>query len=191
MRKFLMKIIECINPYLAKNGGPIILAQIENEYNGNDQAYVDWYGTLVTNEFSSTEIPWIMCNDHATNSTIETCNSCNCLDDDWIDRHLHDYPNKLMLFTENESWFQTWGLAVAIRTTTDFAYSVAEWFAGDGSYHSSYMWHGGNNYGRTAASGITTMYSDDALLHADGTPNEPKYTQLSRLQHLITNYAQV
>ncbi|CAF1012202.1 unnamed protein product [Rotaria sordida] len=144
MRKFLMKIIEYINPYLAKNGGPIILAQIENE-------------------FSSTEIPWILCNGHAANSTIETCNSCNCLDD---------------------------GQAVAIRTTTDFAYSVAEWFAGDGSYHSSYMWHGGNNYGRTAASGITTMYSDDALLHADGIPNEPKYTQLSRLQHLITNYAQ-
>ncbi|CAF1002231.1 unnamed protein product [Rotaria sordida] len=138
-------IIEYINPYLAKNGGPIILAQIENE-------------------FSLTEIPWILCNGHAANSTIETCNSCNCLDD---------------------------GQAVAIRTTTDFAYSVAEWFAGDGSYHSSYMWHGGNNYGRTAASGITTMYSDDALLHADGIPNEPKYTQLSRLQHLITNYAQV
>ncbi|CAF3381904.1 unnamed protein product [Rotaria sp. Silwood1] len=191
MRTFLMKIIEYVNPYLAKNGGPIILAQIENEYNGNDQAYVDWCGSLVTNELSSTQIPWIMCNGHAANSTIETCNSCNCLDDGWIDHHLHDYPDKPMLFTENEGWFQPWGEAVAIRTTADVAYSVAEWFAGGGSYHSYYMWHGGNNYGRTAASGITTMYADDVLLHADGTPNEPKYTQLSRLQHLIANYAQI
>ena len=191
MRKFLMKIVEYVSPYLAKNGGPIILAQIENEYNGNDQAYVDWCGSLVINEFSSTQIPWIMCNGHAANSTLETCNSCNCLDDGWIDRHRHDYPDKPMLFTENEGWFQPWGDAVAIRTTADVAYSVAEWFAGGGSYHSYYMWHGGNNYERTAASGITTMYADDVLLHADGTPNEPKYTQLSRLQHLIANHAQV
>ncbi|CAF0798310.1 unnamed protein product [Adineta ricciae] len=191
MRKFVLSIIDYVNPYLAKNGGPIILAQIENEYGGDDQEYVNWCGSLVTNELSSTQIPWIMCNGHAANSTIETCNSCNCLDDGWIDRHRHDFPDKPMLFTENEGWFQPWGEAVAIRTTTDVAYSVAEWFAGGGSYHSYYMWHGGNNYGRTAGSGITTMYADDVLLHADGTPNEPKYTQLSRLQHLIADHAEV
>ena len=50
---------------------------------------------------------------------------------------------------------------------------------------------GGNNYGRTASAGITTMYADDVCLHSDGTPNEPKYTQLSRLQHLIADHAQV
>jgi hypothetical protein len=32
MRKFLLNIIDYVTPYLAKNGGPIILAQIENEY---------------------------------------------------------------------------------------------------------------------------------------------------------------
>ncbi|CAF4855911.1 unnamed protein product, partial [Rotaria socialis] len=41
----------------SKNGGPIIVAQIENEYSGNDHAYVDWCGSLVNNELSSTEIP--------------------------------------------------------------------------------------------------------------------------------------
>ena len=40
-------------------------------------------------------------------------------------------------------------------------------------------------------SGITTLYADDVCLHADGTPNEPKYTQLSRLQHLIADHAEV
>jgi hypothetical protein len=53
------------------------------------------------------------------------------------------------------------------------------------------MWHRGNNYGRTAGSAIATMYADDVCLHSDGTPNEPKYTQLSRLQHIITDRAQV
>lgn len=189
MLKFIQTILDYVEPYLAKNGGPIILAQIENEYNGNDQQYVQWCGDLVTNEFSNTQIPWIMCNGKAANSTIETCNSCNCLDDGWIDNHRRMYPDKPMMFTENEGWFQPWGQAVAIRSTEDLAYSVGEWFAGGGAYHSYYMWHGGNNYGRTAASGITTMYADDVILHADGTPNEPKYTQLSRLQHIIASNA--
>ncbi len=48
-----------------------------------------------------------------------------------------------------------------------------------------------NNYGRTACAGVTTLYSDDVSLHSDGTPNEPKYTQLSRLHHLIADYAEV
>ena len=191
MKKFLLEIVDYATPYLAKNGGPIILAQIENEYNGNDQAYVDWCGSLVTNELAPTQIPWIMCNGRSASSTIETCNSCNCLDDGWIDNHRKSSPNTPMLFTENEGWFQAWGDAVAIRTAADVAYSVAEWFAGGGSYHAYYMWHGGNNYGRTAASGITAMYADDVCLHADGTANEPKYTQLSRLQHLIATNAEV
>jgi hypothetical protein len=191
MKKFVLKIIDYVTPYLAKNGGPIILAQIENELRGNDTAYVDWLDSLVTHELSSTDVPWIMCGGNSANSTIETCNSCNCLDSGWIDRHRQNFSDQPLIFTENEGWFQQWGQAIAIRKTSDLAYSVAEWFAGGGAYHAYYMWHGGNNYGRTAAAGITTFYADDVCLHADGTANEPKYTQLSRLQHLIADRAEV
>ena len=96
-----------------------------------------------------------------------------------------------MLYTEDQGWFQAWGIGSGIRTTSDLAYSVAGWFGAGGAYHAYYMWYGGNNYGRTAAAGITTMYADDVSLHSDGTPNEPKYTQLSRLQHLIADHAEV
>ena len=191
MRQFFLNITDYITPYLAKNGGPVILAQIENEYHTNDQAYVDWCGNLVSNELSSAEILWIMCNGYSANSTIETCNSCDCLDDGWIDNHRKNDPDRPMMFTENEGWYQSWGKSISIRTPSDIAYSVAEWFAGGGSYHAYYMWHGGNNYGHTAGSGITTMYADDVCLHSDGTPNEPKYTQLSRLQHLIADHAEI
>ena len=190
MKKFILEIVDYATPYLAKNGGPIILAQIENEYHGNDQVYVDWCGDLVSHELAPTQIPWIMCSGASAKSTIETCNSCNCMDDGWMNRHRQNSPTKPMIFTKNEGWFQVWGLGNAIRTTSDIGYSVAEWFSGDGAYHAYYMWHGGNNCGRTAASGITTMYADDVCLHSDGTPNEPKYTHLSRLQHLIANYAE-
>jgi hypothetical protein len=191
MRQFILNIIDYVTPHLAKNGGPIILAQIENEYGGGDDAYVDWCGSLVSNELSSTEIPWIMCNGKSANSTIETCNSCNCVSDGWVDQHRRNYPDQPLLFTENEGWFQVWGLPISLRKTSELAYSVAEWYAAGGAYHSYYMWHGGNNYGRIAASGVTTLYADDVCLHADGTPNEPKYTQLSRLQHLIADRAEV
>jgi hypothetical protein len=77
------------------------------------------------------------------------------------------------------------------RTTSSIASSVAAWFGAGGAYHAYYIWHGGNNYGRTAASGITTLYADDVCLHSDGTPNEPKYTQLSRLQHFIADHAKI
>lgn len=98
-----------------------------------------------------------------------------------MDQHRKAFPDKPMIFTENEGWFQTWGQAPAIRETADLAYSVATWFAAGGDYHAYYMWHGGNHYGRTAGSVLTTWYADDVCLHADGTPNEPKYTHLSRL----------
>ena len=191
MRQFVLDIVDYVTPYLAKNGGPIILAQIENEYAQGDQAYVDWCGSLVSNELASTEVPWIMCNGASANSTIETCNSCNCLTDGWIDQHRKQYPSQPLLFTENEGWFQTWGQAFAIRTASDLSYSVASWFAAGGAYHAYYMWYGGTNYGLTAASGVTPAYADDVCLHADATPNEPKYSHLSRLQHLIAQYAEV
>jgi hypothetical protein len=132
-----------------------------------------------------------MCNGESANSTIETCNSCNCVQGGWTERHRQQYPDQPLIFTENEGWFQEWGQAIAIRTTTSIASSVAEWFAAGGAYHAYYMWFGGNNYGRTAASGITTLYADDVCLHSDGTPNEPKYTQLSRLQHFVADHAKI
>jgi hypothetical protein len=191
MKQFILTIMDYVTPYLAKNGGPIILAQIENEYYGDDQAYVDWCGSLVSNELSSTEIPWIMCNGKSANSTIETCNSCNCIDDGWVDYHLKYHPDKPMMFTENENLFHTWGSPVVTRFPSAIAYSVAEWFAAGGAYHAYYMWYGGNNYGRTAGSGVATKYEDDALLHSDGTPNEPKYRHLRRLQYFIAQHAEV
>ena len=45
MGTFVTWIADTVEPYLAKNGGPIILAQIENEYEGSTE-YVNWCGTF-------------------------------------------------------------------------------------------------------------------------------------------------
>lgn len=47
------------------------------------------------------------------------------------------------------------------------------------------MYHGGNNYGRTASAGVTTKYADGVNLHSDGLSNEPKRTHLRLLHHVL------
>ncbi len=58
MGTFVQLIADIIEPYLARNGGPVILAQIENEYQGS-QAYVDWCGNLTV--WLNLDIPWYDC----------------------------------------------------------------------------------------------------------------------------------
>jgi beta-galactosidase len=186
MKKFVTNIVKKVEPYLARNGGPIILAQIENEYRGNQQ-YVQWCGDLA--ESLKIDVPWIMCNGDSANNTINTCNSCNCVDDGYVTRHATQFPNQPLMFTENEGWFQNWGQVIGVRSAENLAYSVAAWIAAGGSYHAYYMWHGGNHFQLGAASGITNMYADDVNLHSDGTLNEPKYTHLGRLHKLVAKYA--
>ena len=189
MKRFVSDIVKYVDPYLAKNGGPIILAQIENEYSGGDTAYVEWCGSLVSNNVASTQIPWMMCNGAVANSTIEACNGFNCFDNGWMERHRQYHPDQPLLYTENWGWFQAWGEPFGGRSPEDLSYSAAEWFADGGAYHAYYMWYGGNHYGRTGGSGMTTDYSDDVHLHSDGTPNEPKYTHIGRLQHIVADRA--
>jgi beta-galactosidase len=57
MEKFMITIVKKVEPYLARNGGPIILAQVENEYYGSQQ-YVDWCGQLA--QSLSIDIPWVI-----------------------------------------------------------------------------------------------------------------------------------
>jgi hypothetical protein len=47
------------------------------------------------------------------------------------------------------------------------------------------MYHGGNNYGRAASAGVTTMYADGVNLHSDGLSNEPKRSHLRKLHEAL------
>ncbi|GLE02457.1 hypothetical protein PINS_up011295 [Pythium insidiosum] len=71
------------------------------------------------------------------------------------------------------------------RPPEDMAYTVARWISVGGSHHNYYMYHGGNNYGRTASAGVTTMYADGVNLHSDGLSNEPKRSHLRRLHEAL------
>ena len=49
------------------------------------------------------------------------------------------------------------------RDPRDVAFVVAKWIAKGGSHFNYYMWHGGNNYERFAAGGITQFYQVSEL----------------------------
>ena len=189
MKAFVDAVVKEIRPFLARNGGPIILAQIENEYPAKsdlDWKYVDWCGQLA--QSYDLCIPWVMCSGASANNTINTCNGNNCWD--YAMEHNNSFPGQPLMWTENEGWFEVWpGDFNHDRSAEDVAFSVAEWIAAGGTYHNYYMWHGGNNYGLWACNGVTTMYANDVMLHSDSTIHEPKYSHLGSLHAIVGEYA--
>ncbi|CAI5704049.1 hypothetical protein KXD40_002409 [Peronospora effusa] len=187
MQRFVRYMVDLSRPFLAKNGGPIIMAQIENELESYDVEYIKWCGDLVKQ--LDTSIPWVMCDANAAENTILSCNADNCFD--FAVTNVHDRPSDPLVWTEDEGWFQTWQkgkkrpLPNDQRTPQDVAYAVAQWFAIGGAAHNYYMYHGGNNYGRGASAGVTTMYADGVNLHSDGLSNEPKRSHLRKLHKAL------
>lgn len=63
-----------IEPHLAKNGGPIIVSQIENEYVGltdSNIAYAQWCGDFANNVLNYGN-PWTMCREMNYNNTLNS-----------------------------------------------------------------------------------------------------------------------
>ncbi|KAL5549989.1 hypothetical protein UlMin_000165 [Ulmus minor] len=147
----------------ASQGGPIILAQIENEYGnvmwkyGDDgKQYVNWCAKLA--QSYQIGVPWIMCQQSdAPKPMINTCNGWYC--DDFQPNN----ENVPKIWTENwTGWFKDWGMQDPHRTAEDLAYSVARFFQKGGTLQNYYMYHGGTNFGRTAGGPyITTSYDYD------------------------------
>lgn len=68
MKKYSEMIIELMKKekLFAPQGGPIIMAQIENEYNNvqlayreNGRKYIEWAAKMATSLYNG--VPWIMC----------------------------------------------------------------------------------------------------------------------------------
>ena len=105
MEIFVKAIASLMEPFLAKNGGPIVLAQIENEYGGS-QDYIDWCGQLADN--LDLQIPWVMCNGMSANNTINTYNG-NDGARDYAEWHEQTFPQDPLAWTENEGWLRRCG----------------------------------------------------------------------------------
>ncbi|KAF2556831.1 hypothetical protein F2Q68_00015025 [Brassica cretica] len=189
MQNFTTMIVDMVkkNKLFASQGGPIILAQIENEY-GNvigsygemGKAYIQWCANMA--QSLDVGVPWIMCQqDDAPQPMLNTCNGYYC------DNFEPNNANTPKMWTENwTGWYQNWGGKNPHRTTEDVAFSVARFFQRGGTFQNYYMYHGGTNFGRTAGGPyITTSYDYDAPLDEFGNLNQPKYGHLKQLHDIL------
>ncbi|XP_024385672.1 beta-galactosidase 9 [Physcomitrium patens] len=166
----------------AWQGGPIIMAQIENEYGNIDasygeagQRYLNWIANMAV--ATNTSVPWIMCQQpEAPQLVINTCNGFYC--DGWRPNS----EDKPAFWTENwTGWFQSWGGGAPTRPVQDIAFSVARFFEKGGSFMNYYMYHGGTNFERTGVESVTTSYDYDAPIDEYGDVRQPKWGHLKDL----------
>ncbi|KAK3420983.1 hypothetical protein EUGRSUZ_G01704 [Eucalyptus grandis] len=189
MQKFTQKIVQMMKSehLFHSQGGPIILSQIENEYEPErkafgaaGKAYMNWAAKMAVG--MGTGVPWVMCKeDDAPDPVINTCNGFYC------DYFSPNKPYKPTLWTEAWSgWFTDFGGPVYQRPVEDLAFAVARFIQKGGSLINYYMYHGGTNFGRTSGGPfITTSYDYDAPIDEYGLIRQPKYGHLKELHNAM------
>ncbi|KAL9238396.1 hypothetical protein vseg_012824 [Gypsophila vaccaria] len=191
-QRWVTKVINVMkeNKLFASQGGPIIMSQIENEYDhvrgafreGAAERYIKWAGNMASAQ--GTGVPWLMCKQKdAPGEVINTCNGRHC-------GETFDGPNaphKPSLWTENwTTQFKSFGEIASQRSGEDTAFGVARWFSKNGSHTNYYMFYGGTNFGRTASDFATTGYYDEGPIDQFGLPRDPKYGHLKDLHRALT-----
>ena len=193
VERWVMDLGQKMNKYLITNGGPIILVQMENEYNnvaaryGDDgQRYLKWSEEL--GEKARFNVPMLMC-EGASDSSIETLNGNSV----WKRvRELHlKRPVQPALWTENYTgWYDIWGENHKTRKTEEICTEVMRFFAVGGAGVNYYMWFGGTNFERNAMYLQTTSYDYDAPIDEYGLPTE-KMEKLKALNLCLLTSQQV
>ncbi|XP_070056011.1 beta-galactosidase 16 isoform X2 [Nicotiana tomentosiformis] len=191
MQNFTTKIVNLMKSegLYASQGGPIILSQIENEYQNVEKAfgengppYVLWAAEMAVG--LQTGVPWCMCKqDDAPDPVINACNGLRC-GETFVGPNS---PNKPSIWTENwTSFYQVYGQNATLRSAEDIAYHVALFIARkNGTFINYYMYHGGTNFGRTAAEFMITSYYDQAPLDEYGLIRQPKWGHLKELHAAV------
>ena len=188
------------NQLWSYQGGNVILAQVENEYNGNDQDYVEWMGNI-TQELEPNVI-WTMDNGQSATNTLLTS---NCIDEDCITYLQHHGRNGRIqidqpaMLTELEGGFQTWGEPshpqpynyIWGRTAKDLARYTMKWFARGGTHVNHYMWFGGYHRGNSVGANVANMYAGDVFLCSSGEYHQPKFGHFQDLHHLLADIADI
>ncbi|KAI8553539.1 hypothetical protein RHMOL_Rhmol05G0024000 [Rhododendron molle] len=161
--------------------------KIENEYGPVEweigapgKAYTKWAADMAVR--LGTGVPWIMCKqEDAPDPIIDTCNGFYC------EGFTPNKNYKPKMWTEAwTGWYTEFGGPIPYRPAEDLAFSVARFIQNNGSFINYYMYHGGTNFGRTAAGlFIATSYDYDAPIDEYGLLREPKWGHLRDLHKAI------
>jgi Glycosyl hydrolases family 35 len=207
MQRWVSIVVDMLKPQLASNGGPIIWMQVENEYDPDDD-YLEWAVDMARN--ITTDVPWSLCghninecnrlngrgntgttkfNDNPTNKVVCTVNGfwsetgvgVSQPGPVFFDQLWSGNPTQPAAWTEDQGWFDEWGLGHRVRWTSDQLYGIARFLAFGGSYHNFYMLTGGNNYGLRAGGDTATAYAPDTAIDNLFLRHEPRFSSLRAL----------
>jgi hypothetical protein len=207
IRKWMRELVVELRPLFAPQGGPILLAQVENELvetgyfnpttnRGGDGPYTQFCGALAVELAElGAAVPWGMLPPTVDPSVLELCSggAACCRSHGLHGRVMRSAP---CTFAENEQGFQNWGDSPSkaawiwgVPISASGA-SMVEFVMAGGTLHSWYMWAGGSHLGPWGAMGMTTAYATAGLLCPDGLPNEPNFAQSAQLHHTLRDAAQ-
>lgn len=194
VEKYFRHLCAEVRPYLITNGGPIILAQVENEYAnvalryGEDgERYLRWMADLA--RALGIDVPLMMC-EGAAEGVIETVNG-HGINAGRVAEFREKHADLPMVWTELwPSWYDTWGFQHHRRDARNIAWNILRFLQDGGAGWNYYMWHGGTNFGRNSMYLQTTSYDFDAPLDEFGAISE-KGAYLARLHQLISDNARL
>ena len=116
------------------------------QYNTYNE-YVDWCANLTKQ--LNTDTVWIMCYQQNTPPPlVSTCNGYDCYSVSPATQQASGTP--AMWTEDGMAWFESWGDTPPTRDPRVIAYGEAAFFAGGGTYHNYYMFHGGPTYNTPA-----------------------------------------
>ncbi|KAL9253351.1 Beta-galactosidase 13-like protein [Drosera capensis] len=180
MAQWVSKVVNMMeeNKLYASQGGPIILSQIENEYDHVKAAfkaagnrYIKWAGDFALS--LDIGVPWIMCKQKNAPGEV-TLSKVQMHPPNQIYGPRTGLLNiePLEIHLRQDQW-KIWHIQWPIDSQKN------------GSHVNYYMYYGGTNYGRTAATFVTTRYYDDAPLDEFGLVREPKWGHLRDLHYTL------
>ncbi len=190
---FQKAVADQVRPYLAQNGGPIIMVQVENEYGsyGINKEYVANVRDIVKKNFGD-EVVLFQCDwssnftDNGLDDLVWTMNFGTGANIDQQFARLKELrPDSPLMCSEFWSgWFDKWGANHETRPADDMIAGIDEMLS-KGISFSLYMTHGGTNWGHWAGANSpgfapdVTSYDYDAPISESGQVT-PKYNLLRK-----------
>ena len=205
-QRWVAEVVNKISSSLATAGGNVVMLQIENEYNG-DQVYLQEQVDMARK--ITTAVPWNLCHDVGPCTTVNTNSNgkyeykalCT-INGFWMDEYQTDTrqpcpawirdlqtgnPGQPLIWTEDQGWFDQWGVAQRVRDPRDQLYGIARFVAHGGSWHNFYMLTGGNNYGKQSGGEVVTAYAPDTVIDYLLLRHAPRFDYYSRFFHVLAN----
>lgn len=197
--RFERKVSEVLEPYKLKNGGNIILVQVENEFGsyGKDKPYMSALRDSLRN-VGWAETQLFQCDwssnftDNALDDLMWTLNFGTNADVlKQFERLRQLRPNAPLMCSEYWSgWFDGWGQEHQTRPSDAMVNGIGTMLS-NGISFSLYMTHGGTSFGHWAGANNTgyapdcTSYDYDAPIDEQGRATEKYY----KLRHLLQQYS--